>query len=76
MLRYVAIGAVVGFLLAVLLISRKETPPPEAAAPAATARSSGLVEAPAALRQRAMEGEPSAFARHAPTVLSQRPDAG
>ena len=76
MIRYVAIGAVVGFLLSVLLLSRQESAPvPAAVAPVAP---SPNFEAPAGIRQRAEMRIPEAVLRRGPNVLQhvEGADAG
>lgn len=74
MIRYVAIGAVVGFLLSVFLLSRREAPPiePPPPAPAPAAR---MFEAPPGIRRHADLRIPDGLQRRGPTLLQQQVDA-
>lgn len=67
MIRYVAIGAVVGFLLSVFLLSRNQAPPPPPPEPPAA-----LFQAPAGIRQRAELRIPEAIQRRGPPMLQQQ----
>ena len=71
MIRYVAIGAVVGFLLSILLLSGRDPAPP-VAAPENAPR---ILEAPALIRQHLDLKSPPGAARHGAPMLLQQLEA-
>ncbi len=72
MIRYVAIGAVVGFLLSVFLLSRTEAPPIAAVPPTPPPPpSAAMFHAPEGIRGHSQLQIEDATLRHAPNLLHQ-----
>ena len=71
MIRYVAIGAVVGFVVAVFVLSRQDSPPPAVNAPGP----SEVVQVPAEIRSRSPLKLPESARAHGHMLFEQQVDS-